>query len=328
MQRLRRRLERLTRSRERRGGDRGAVSVVVALMTVGLVGLAAVSIDVAALWSDRQQLQVGADAAALAIAQDCADGNCGNPGLTADQFATTNKSDGAATATITSLMAGKVTVRTDTTRNFWFAPVLPGNHQSAPVSARATARWGNPGAGTATLPLAFSWCEFVAQTGGGSPTGTVNHTIYFTKTSGTTCTGPSNNIVPGGFGWLNTNSGTCTATSSEDQVVVSDPGSSVPTGCKVADFSAMQNKVVLLPIFDEYDGSGSNAKYTLYGYAAFKITGYHFGGQYTWNSPCGGNDRCVRGYFVEWVELGNAFTYSPTAPDLGASLVSLSYPPQ
>lgn len=319
-------MQRLTGKQRRRvqrlRDERGAVSVVAALLSVALIGFAAVSVDVAAVWADRQQLQTGADAAALAIAQDCADGACGTPSSTAQTFAAANKNDGSVTATVTEITSDRVTVRTDTTRQHWFAPVL--GFDASPVSAQATVRWGNPTAGTATLPLAFSWCEFYAQTGGATPSGTTEHTIYFTKTSGTTCTGPSNNIVPGGFGWLNTNSGTCTATTNEDQVVETDPGASVPTGCTTDDFAAMQNQVVLLPIFDEYDGTGTNAKYTIYGYAAFKLTGYHFGGQYTWNSPCNGNDRCVRGYFVEWVELGNAFTYGGSAPDLGATVVSLT----
>jgi Flp pilus assembly protein TadG len=302
--------------------ERGAVSVMVAVLSVALIGFAAVSVDVSAVWADRQQLQTGADAAALAIAGDCADGSCGSPSATAQSFAVANKNDGDATGTVTLLGGDRVTVRTDTVREHWFAPAL--GIQESPVSATATARWGNPGAGTATLPLAFSWCEFLAQTGGATPSGTTSRTIYFTKTSGTTCTGPSNNVVPGGFGWLNVNAGTCTSTSSQDQVVSTDPGASVPSGCKVSDFTAMRDQVVLLPIFDEYDGTGTNAKYTLYGYAAFKLRGYNFGGLYKWNDPCTGNDRCVRGYFVEWVELGNAFTYGGNAPDLGATLVSLT----
>ena len=40
------------------------------------------------------------------------------------------------------------------------------------------------------------------------PSGTTSRVIYLTKTSGTTdCTGPSNNVVPGGFGWLTVNNG-------------------------------------------------------------------------------------------------------------------------
>ena len=102
----------------------------------------------------------------------------------------------------------------------------------------------------------------------------------FSKTSGTTCTGPSNNVVPGGFGWV-ADPGTCTKASVIDSILASDTGNSVPSGCSVADFQAVQNQVVLIPIFDQAGSTGSNAWYHVYKYAAFKITGYHFGGQYS-----------------------------------------------
>ena len=45
--------------------ERGAVGVVVAMLMVRMVGFAAISIDAAALWNQRLQLQTGADAGAL-----------------------------------------------------------------------------------------------------------------------------------------------------------------------------------------------------------------------------------------------------------------------
>jgi hypothetical protein len=62
----------------------------------------------------------------------------------------------------------------------------------------------------------------------------------------------------------------------------------------------------------------------VYGYAAFQITGYHFGGQYSWNAPCSGNDRCIRGYFTRYVDDAETFDFGATAPNLGASLVKLT----
>ena len=58
--------------------DRGAVLVWVALMLVVLLGIGALVIDVGALYAERRQLQNGADAAALAVAADCAEGDCLN----------------------------------------------------------------------------------------------------------------------------------------------------------------------------------------------------------------------------------------------------------
>jgi hypothetical protein len=234
-----------------------------------------------------------------------------------------------ATATVTNgpltPATGKATVKNSGIRQHWFAPVL-GFNQST-INTQATATWGYPSGGTAVLPLAYSYCEFRAQTGGGLPSGTEERTIFFTKSSGVAgCTGPSNNLVPGGFGWLSVDSGTCNTTSVISAILYSSAGASVPSGCTVADFEAVQNKTVLLPIFDESGDSGSNAFYRIYGYAAFKITGYHFVGQYSWNGnpTCKGNDRCIKGYFTQFVGVSEAFNFSATAPKFGTAIVSLT----
>ena len=60
--------------------ERGAVLPMVAVLTVAMVGMAALVIDVGALLDERRQLQNGADAAALGVAQliasSCPDGPC------------------------------------------------------------------------------------------------------------------------------------------------------------------------------------------------------------------------------------------------------------
>jgi Flp pilus assembly protein TadG len=73
--------------------DRGAVGVIVAVLIGGgvLTGMAAMVIDVGQLYQNRAELQNGADAAALAVAQSCAEGNC-QPTL-APGYATANASD-------------------------------------------------------------------------------------------------------------------------------------------------------------------------------------------------------------------------------------------
>ena len=311
--------------------ERGAVSVMVALLMVVLVGFAALSVDVAGMWSQRQQLQTGADAGALAVAQDCAAGDCKLPTTTAQGYASQNVNATGITATILtpalSPTSGEVTVETAGVRQHAFAPVL--GVQSTQLSAQATASWGRPSGGIAVLPLAFSWCEFLAQTGGGIPTTSTERLIKFTKTSGVVgCTGPSGNVVPGGFGWLNTDSNTtCHSTSAIDDTLYSSTGVAVPNGCTTDDFVALRNETVLLPLFDQGGDSGANAWYHVYGYAAFTITGYNFGGQYSWSMPastCKGQDRCIRGYFTKFVSLAEAFTYSTSAPQLGTSVVTLT----
>src|SRR3954454_20736798 len=168
---------------------------------VPLLGFAAIRLDVAGMYWERQELQTGADAGALAIAQDCSRGGCVTAAKTAQDMASANLNPKALppTATVTRPTANSVTVRTTGVRKHFFAPVL--GVDSTILSAQATASWGSPVSGTARLPLTFSWCEWQAQTGGGLPSGTTERVILFPKKSDTGCTGTSGNFVPGGFGW-------------------------------------------------------------------------------------------------------------------------------
>ncbi|GAA6527560.1 TadE/TadG family type IV pilus assembly protein [Intrasporangium sp. DVR] len=59
-----------------RSGERGAVSTIFAVLLMGgvVMGMLALTVDVGNAWSERRQLQNGADATALALASDCAAG--------------------------------------------------------------------------------------------------------------------------------------------------------------------------------------------------------------------------------------------------------------
>jgi Flp pilus assembly protein TadG len=317
-------MQRLT-SRLRRPLDRerGATAVVFALLLVPMLGFAAIAVDIGALYAERARLQVGADAAAIAVAQDCSRGNCGDMLATAQALITANDTTGTAARPVLSSDPLSVTVTGGLPVEHWFAPVI--GHDSTRVSATATVGWGGPSGGTAVLPLTFSWCEFEQQTHGGLPSGELVRTIYFTKTSQTTgCTGPSNLQVPGGFAYLDTDPGACAATTGIHGQWFSKTGNSVPSVCSESDFSGWLGRTVLLPLFEESGSSGNNAWYRVYGYAAFRLTGYHLGGQYSSTpTPCGGNDRCVAGYFTRFVELSDAWNYSPDAPQLGSSILRL-----
>ena len=215
-----------------------------------------------------------------------------------------------------------VTVTGGTPKEHWFAPVI--GHDSTAVSADGDRRLGQPQPGHRRPAADLLLVRVRADDRRRAPPATRTRptaTIYFTKTSNTTgCTGPSNNIVPGGFAYLDTPSGRCEAASARNERSYSKTGNSVPSACSTADFSEWLGQTVLLPLFDESGDTGNNAWYQVYGYAAFKLTGYHLGGQYSAASkPCNGNDRCVAGYFTRFVELSDAWIYGPDAPQLGAS---------
>jgi Flp pilus assembly protein TadG len=319
-------MQRLTSPFRRRLGDeRGASAVLLSLLLVPMLGFAAIAVDVGSLYAEKARLQVAADAAALAVAQDCSRGACGDMLATAQSLITANDGEGTAAHPVLSSAPLSVTVTGSTPQEHWFAPVL--GYDATAVSATATVGWGGPSEGTAVLPLTFSWCSFKAQTGGGLPSGTTAHTVKLTKSADLPdCTGPSGNVVPGGFGFLVTDTGTCEVTSAIDQRMTSSTGNTPPSGCGVEDFAGYVGQTVLLPIFDEFGGTGSGAWYRVYGYAAFTLTGYDFGGQFnTDKKVCGGNgsDRCVTGYFTRFVELSDAWNYSPDAPQMGSSVLRL-----
>ncbi len=319
-------MQRLTRVLTRRLAghpERGAVAVVLSLLMIPVIGFAAIAVDVGALYAERARLQVAADAAALAVAADCARGACGNMTATASSLVTANNDGASAAPPVLQNSPLRVTVNGSDPVQHWFAPVI--GHDSTRVTASATVAWGGPERGTAVLPLTFSWCEFLQQTGGGLPSGSTVRTIYFTKTSNTVgCTGPSNNVVPGGFAYLDTPADKCAAASARNQRTYSSTGNTPPNTCSQAYISSWVGKTVLLPLFDSSGATGSNAWYHVFGYAAFRITGYSFGGQFdTTPKPCSGNERCVSGYFTRLVDLSEAFSYSSDAPSLGASVLEL-----
>ena len=56
--------------------ERGAAGVLVAVMMLVLIGAGALAVDVGQIYSERAQLQNGADAGALGVAQACHKAGC------------------------------------------------------------------------------------------------------------------------------------------------------------------------------------------------------------------------------------------------------------
>jgi hypothetical protein len=292
--------------------DGGAILVWVALMLVVLVGIGALVIDVGRLYVERRELQNGADAAALAIAQDCAGGNCGNEAATAQEFADLNSKDDAGSAVETGTPCGNhpdldtcnpvdapdgigganwVRVGTSTLTSegdevsFLLAPIISALTGKT-VRASATAAWGTLQAGV-TIPFTFSECEFnllpVDPETGFPPTDL--EIFVYSKDDGPKknplpeCESrtPSGGTVNGGFGWLAPNDGPCRVKISvgETMTASGDQGNdSELKGCE----SLIQGKEVLVPLFSAATDP-PNSTYTIAGFMGFIVTGYQLSGQ-------------------------------------------------
>jgi hypothetical protein len=117
-------------------------------------------VDVGAMYSEKAQIQNGADATALAIAGDCAKGlNCATamaaPG---NRLADANANDGSTgVSSVTQPNATTVRVETNAREagsgsnhfSLFFAKVL--GIDTAAITAAAEASWGSPSEAT-TLP--------------------------------------------------------------------------------------------------------------------------------------------------------------------------------
>ncbi|MFN3925460.1 MAG: pilus assembly protein TadG-related protein, partial [Pseudarthrobacter sp.] len=161
-----------------KANEKGAISVIVAILMVTLLGFVAIAVDVGVIYSERAQLQNGADASAIALAQKCArnaaDPVCSTTSPLATSLANQNALDGMSKVHTIELdkTARKVSVTTsakeaggtDNSVSLFFADVL--GVPTKEVGARASAIWGSPKAGRTAFPLAFSVCQVKDNIGG------------------------------------------------------------------------------------------------------------------------------------------------------------------
>lgn len=266
--------------------ERGAVAVLVAVLLVPLIGFAAIAVDVGALYAERAQLQNGADAAALAIAQKCAKQVClpadsATMGSTVAQvLADSNANDlNAAVDSVTISLGNTVDVNLKTKTvdgtfaiKHFFAGLI-GITESA-VGAKAQAVWGSPMNGR-LFPLAISLCNFTQVVGTPDPvTGAVtgaNVTVAFkgldTKTCSNSQTGAA---LSGGWGWLGPDDNvSCRIQLTTDSTVLFSTGASQPNGCSLASYFGA---IAYVPIYGEE--TTTKGYFKLLGIAAFKLSGY------------------------------------------------------
>lgn len=351
--------------------QRGVVGVLVGLLigTV-LLGVGALVIDVGQLFSERAQLQSGADAAAAAVAKSCVLGTCTNSSAItiAQTYADANDSGGtagvplicgsgalgacsASTGAMTDCPAppapgtNYVDVHTATATSGGGTVVAPvfaramlgnGNYTGTQVLACAQAEWGGPTAAN-TIAFAISACEWDQATNlgtvFGSPPPAVPPVSYdqvlqvHGSGSGTGCaTEPSGSDAPGNFGWTSDPTSTCTISVSGG-TFSGNPGASASNVCKsVLAADQASKSVVYIAVYTTITGTGANSVYTLKGFAAFVITGYHLPGASApdWLNPandCSGSSKCINGYFTQGI-IPNAS--SPGGTYLGAAVIRIT----
>lgn len=330
--------------------ERGAAAVLVAFSMVVLLGFAALAVDVGAVYAEKAQLQNGADATALAIAGECANGvSC--PVAMSDpnnRLANANANDDSSgTFAVTQPTTSSVRVETNAQAagsiedsfGLYFARVL--GHESSVIHAVSVATWGAPTEAT-TLPWTISQCVFEQylspaqlaelNTSGsftGDPTPTHILLRYDENTPDYPGCVPQNGYAEGGFGWLDRDTGCSADIDIAAAEVGNDPGNDFPSEC-TAIISTLMDEPILVPIFSTATGNGQHATYGLEGFVAFQVTGYKFGGGPSLTNldpaapTCTGNCRGIQGFFTRYVSLEEGLSTSGGTPNYGYTAVWLS----
>jgi len=361
--------------------ERGAIGVLIAVLIAGgvLLGMGALALDVGRLYQNRAELQNGADAAALAVADSCALGTC-TTGI-AGQYATGNASKLTGNNAAVDLVCGSgtgmaacpgggtgaiydcpanpsagtnyVDVHTSTLTASGstllppiFARTLLGNrgYAGTNVKACAQAEWGAPTSAT-TIAFTISACSWYVYTNNGTnfaqpppyppntpPAPSYDHILFEHGSQGSKTTGcppfqPSGQDAPGNFGWTS-DSGNC-STFINNGSYGGNTGASASGDCQTVIQNAYTYRtLVFLPVYSAISGTGSNVTYTLLGFAAFVITGYHITGSFKandWLNPannCKGNNFCIDGYFTQGLIPSTGGLGGGNG--LGASIVKLT----
>lgn len=316
--------------------ERGVIAPLAAILMVALLGFGALAVDVGAMYSEKAQLQNGADSAALAIAQSCKKAASTAP-CAADQkaqaapFANGNALDGASnvvSATVSSAGAtGTVDVTTETPAgaggehfSLYLARVLGIN--SVEIQATAQAQWTNPTKGRSILPLVFSPCEFVDD---GQP-----HKILI-QGGGLDCNGlnPSNQAYQGGFAWLLPNGEEpCEVNAEIGAWSDGSTGAAVPNGClALFEGGSLAGSTVALPVYSTTNGEqGSNAEYMIAKWAGFKILAWNLTARakYDPSNIFTGSEKGIYGTFVGYSADPGLFTGTSPTPTGNVFIIELT----
>jgi Flp pilus assembly protein TadG len=158
--------------------EEGVVAIIVAICLVVLMGAVALTVDVGGLLYRHREMVNGADAAALAAAIECAEGNGLGAATAAANHQFEGNSPGSKTTgyALTTIVAspacggtaGHITVNYTSQQPFYFAPVL-GLPDHKAVTSEATASWGPAGPFPIAVnlgpPDAFKTCSINALPG-------------------------------------------------------------------------------------------------------------------------------------------------------------------
>lgn len=335
--------------------------VTVGVLFMALIALMALTVDSGVLHNERQELQNGADAAALAVAFSCARGSCDT--ALATEYAVANaRTGGSTTVEAVNIDPTAQTVEVITrTADTPLEAMKASGPDAALVRARGKARWGAVGA-AATAPFVISECDVetgLALQGGllpaTPPPSGAGVVIPFHDSTQTDVTlipkcpshtgmdSDGDGFMPGGFGKIVVDEN-CKVTTrievnadgTEDEWIDAKTGTAMPPDWRCLNI----NSVMAIPVFGDYRVISGADEYRIVTYVGFYVTGYRFPG-YQNNPPncksalatqlgvpvgaITGQAYCVSGHFVNYTIADGAFCTDPSLCPFGIMTARMTY---
>jgi len=296
----------------------GQAYVLTILFLVVLLGMAAAVLDVGSWYRAHRALQATVDAAALAGAQALPE-DSGKASTLASEYATKN-GGGAITVSFSSQVFPSDTINVEGTRPApgFFAKVF--GVDSVTVRAHAKARAGFPTQAKYVVPIVVDEKHEKLQCNPNPCSGETELIYQHLKANGS----PNGS---GNFGFINLTGDNGTGTSDLEKWITNgfdkylglgdyDVRTGNPfSSSHIKDvLEAREGDILLFPIYRKLSGSGTNAKYQIIGWAAFRLTGMDLNG----------NNEKLFGEFVSVTWDGIQATSAGSAPpNFGVKNVSL-----
>jgi len=295
--------------------ENGQAIVLTVLFLAGLLGMAALVLDVGSWFREKRQLQLSADSAALAGAQSLP-GSPSNATSLALQYATTNgRSISANDIAITSDFSSNdtITVQEHSTAPGFFSKLFGINVVN--VGASAAARTSLASQAMYVAPMVVSKNHpFLA--GAGCPCFHQSTTLDYDPMG-----------APGAFGMLNLDGENGTiGSSTEAQWILqgfnkylplgdyqSDPGAKFSSGNIQSALQDRIGTVLLFPVFSTLTGTGQNAVYNIIGWVGFHLDDY----------VVHGNSATLSGSFTQFIAKGIQAAQGSNEPDYGVRVIQL-----
>ncbi|MCG0274877.1 MAG: pilus assembly protein TadG-related protein [Thermosediminibacteraceae bacterium] len=299
--------------------EKGAVAFLAAVMMAGMLGMAAMTVDIGKIALEKARLKAACDAAALAAARELPSGELAL--ATAQAYLEYNGvSPEEATVTV-DIGKGLVTVEARRLVSYSFAKVL--GLDSTWVSARSSAVFGAVSAMTGIVP--FGVPDQVLEFG----------REYRLKSA------PPDNYSPGNYGalalefrgatsyrnnlkygykglikvgdWVETEPGNMSGPTEEGVNYRLNACPHYPK-CSLDHYDPNCPRIMMVPIFDPESLDGGRTQVKIVGFAAFLLKGVEGSGK----------DNVVTGYFLRMVpQDGRKFEIDPGQTNYGLAAARL-----